>query len=182
MKASICERWNRSLKGWMWREFTVQGSYKWLDLVPKLVEKYNNKVHRTIGMKPKNVRKKHEKLILKRLKTKEIASKTPKFKVNDLVRVSKFKNVFSKGYTPTWSNEKFKIVLVNRTKPVTYIIKDSKHNIIKGGFYEEELSKTKTGDVYLIEKVLKKQKNKVLVRYLGFDKSHDEWIDKNQLV
>ena len=55
LKASICERFNRTLKSRMWKEFSLQGNYKWLDILPDLMKSYNNTKHRTIGMKPKDV-------------------------------------------------------------------------------------------------------------------------------
>ncbi|XP_067205393.1 uncharacterized protein [Linepithema humile] len=78
-----------------------------------------------------------------------------KFRVGDSVRVSKFKTVFEKGYTPNWSTEVFKIATVQRTNPVTYLIKDYRGDPVAGGFYEYELLKTAQPDVYLVEKVLR---------------------------
>lgn len=106
----------------------------------------------------------------------------PKFKVNDLVRISKHKTIFKKAYLPNWTNEVFKVLLVNRTTSITYILQDIKGNILQGGFYEPELNKSKTGDVYLVEKVLKRKGNQALVRWLGFNKSEDTWIDKKNLL
>lgn len=185
LKASIVERLNRTLKQRMWKEFTTQGSYEWLNILQDIVNKYNNSVHRTIGMKPRDVKQKHVKVILKRL-NKEKKPKTnklkPKFQVGNFVRISKFKKVFSKGYLPNWTNEIFKIYAVKPTKPVTYILQDSSNEILKGGFYEQELMKSKTDNVYLVEKVLKRKGNKMLVRWLGYDKKHDSWIDSKNLV
>lgn len=182
-KASIVERLNRTLKSKMWQAFSEQGSYKWLDLLQKIVQNYNNTRHRTIGMKPIEVNKNNEFLILKRLiKNRKLkVIKRSKFNRGDKVRISRFKKQFTKGYLPNWSNEIYTIWRVQSTVPVTYLLKDETGNIIKGGFYEQELSKTKISDVYLIEKVIRKKGNKLLVRWLGFDKSSDTWIDKKDL-
>ena len=67
MKAAIVERFNKTLKNWMWREFSVNGNYKWLDMLPKLLSKYNNKVHRSIGMKSNDVNSKNSPLVYERL-------------------------------------------------------------------------------------------------------------------
>ena len=88
---------------------------------------------------------------------------TPKFSTGDRVRISKYKRVFKKGYLPNWTNEIFTIYAVKPTTPVTYILQDSKGVILKGGFYEQELSKSNTGNVYLIDKVLKVKGDKALV-------------------
>lgn len=66
LKASIFERFNRTLKNMMWPEFSLPGNYKWLNLLPTLISKYNNKIHRTIGMKPKDVTVEVERKLLKR--------------------------------------------------------------------------------------------------------------------
>ena len=145
LKASIVERLNRTLKEKMWTMFTVKGSYKWLSVLPKIVKQYNNTVHSTIGMKPKDVRQKHVKGILDRLSSK-LKRSTPRFKAGDKVRISKYDKVFAKGYLGNWTNEIFTVYAVKPTRPVTYILQDFKGEVLKGGFYEEELSKSLTGN------------------------------------
>lgn len=186
VKAGIIERWNRTLKEKLWRMFTAQGSYEWLSILPKIVKEYNGTVHRTIGLKPKDVRQKHVKGILERLNRRKMpthkSASVSKFKVNDKVRISKYKRVFKKGYLPNWTNETFTIHAVKHTQPVTYVLKDSKGEILKGGFYDQELAKAKTGNVYLVEKVIKTKGDKVLVRWAGFDQSSDTWVNKKDIL
>lgn len=183
LKASIVERLNRTLKEKMWREFTAKGDYEWLDILPRIVKEYNSTVHRTIGMKPKDVRKKHEKVILARINRQRVPpSAKPKFSEGDQVRVSKFKKTFKKGYLPNWTNEVFSVYAVKPTRPVTYILQDSKGEVLEGGFYEQELKATKIGDVYLVEKILKRKGDRVLVRWAGFDPKHDSWVSAKSLT
>jgi hypothetical protein len=99
-KTAIVERFQRTLKIWLFRVFSAQRSYRWVEILPKLIDKYNNKVHRTIRFKPNDVNVKNSKIIHKRLALNKIEHKKPKFKVGDVVRISKYKHVFSKGYTP----------------------------------------------------------------------------------
>ena len=76
------------------------------------------------------------------------------------------------------------ILTVNRiknTEPVTYILKDYQDKAIAGSFYEYELAKVRYSDIYLVEKILKKRGNKLFVKWLGFDDSHNSWIDKSSL-
>lgn len=181
LKASIVERLNRTLKTRMWKQFTAQGTHEWLSILPVIVKSYNNSKHRTIGMKPKDVRRKHVKSILDKINKVKPSKYDPKFKVGDSVRISRHKKVFAKGYLPNWTNEVFTIYAVRPTNPVTYALQDYKGEILKGGFYEHEINLSKTGDVYLVEKVLKRKGDKVLVRWLGFDKSHDTWVHKNSI-
>ncbi|MEY2831112.1 MAG: hypothetical protein RLZZ574_370 [Cyanobacteriota bacterium] len=176
-KAFFCERLNRTLKEMMYREFTVQGSYKWLDLLPRIVILYNNRKHRTIGMKPADVKKRDEKYLLKNVyETNRRKRKSPKFKVGDVVRVSKQKTAFTKGYEQSWSNELFTVRKVQYTIPPTYLLNDYQKQPIFGGFYEQELQKSKLRNVYFIEKILKRSRKKIFVKWLGFDKTHNSWI------
>lgn len=180
LKASICERFNRTLKNKMWMRFSLQGNYKWFDILPNFLTEYNNTKHRTIKMKPRDVTAMNEKQLFqdvyKQFKYKSL--KPSKFKVNDRVRISKFKHVFEKGYTPNWTTEIFTITHVMATSPVTYKLKDYRDQPIAGGFYEQELAKVKHPDVYLVEKVLKRGGNKLFVKWLGFSDSHNSWINK----
>jgi len=183
LKASIIERFNRTLKEHMWKMFSLQGTYKWVNILENLVKDYNHKKHRTINLAPVKVTKKNENQILK-----DIYSPTPriikqtKFHVDDFVRVSKFKTVFEKGYTPNWTTEIFKVVKVNNKFPVTYLLKDYQGNIIAGRFYEQELQKTNYPDTYLVEKIMKKKNNKAYVKWLGFSSSHNTWINEKDIL
>jgi hypothetical protein len=105
-----------------------------------------------------------------------------RFKVGDSVRVSKFKTIFEKGYTPNWTAEVFKIVKVQKTNPVTYLLEDSRGNSVSGGFYEYELHRVVNPDVYLVEKVLRKRRNEVYVKWLGLDNSHNSWICNDNIL
>ncbi|KAL6416552.1 hypothetical protein ACFW04_013359 [Cataglyphis niger] len=101
-----------------------------------------------------------------------------KFKPNDPVRVSKFKTIFEKGFTPNWTTEIFRITKVQQTNPVTYLLKDSQNEPIAGGFYEHELLRVSDPDVYLVEKVLRRRGDEVYVKWLGMDETHNFWIKK----
>ena len=70
--------------------------------------------------------------------------KNPKFKVGDHVRISKYKNIFAKGYTQNWSEEVFIVSKTKDTVPWTYVISDLNGEKIAGSFYEKELQKSKS--------------------------------------
>ena len=91
---------------------------------------------------------------------KEVNDKNPKFKVRDHVRISKYKNIFAKGYTPNWSEEVFMIKEVKNTVPWTYVINDLNGAEIIGTFYEKELQKTNQQG-FKIKKVIKRKRNKL---------------------
>lgn len=182
LKASIIERFNRTLKTWMWKEFSLQGNYRWVDKLKDLLKKYNSRIHRTTGLAPNAIKEENEAIVLDRLKKKKLpVKKKNKFKVGDPVRISKYKHIFEKGYTPNWTTEVFVIDEVQKTRPVTYKLRDYQNHLIQGGFYEEELQKTKFKDTYLVEKVLKRKGDQVLVKWLGFDDSHNQWIKKKEI-
>lgn len=182
LKASIVERFNRTLKGLMWKQFSLNGNYKWTNIVRDLVKKYNSTVHTTIKMRPCDVNSTNEKKLLNTVYSKIKTLPLPKFKVGEKVRISKYKHLFEKGYTPNWTTEIFTIKTFKNTNPVTYILKDYQGNEIRGCFYEHELLKTKHPNVYLVQKVLKKSRNKVYVRWLGFSDAHNSWINKNAIL
>ena len=87
---------------------------------------------------------------------KKQKKKSPKFKVGDNVRISKYKNIFAKGYTPNWSEEVFVVNKAQNTVPWTYLINDLNGKEIKGRFYEKELEKTNQKE-FSIEKAIKKK-------------------------
>lgn len=177
LKASVVERFNRTLKNWMWKEFGVQGNYKWINLLPSLLDKYNSRVHRTIGKSPINVKNIDEKNLLHKVNSTEgrIKEKT-KFMLNDIVRISKYKTVFDKGYTPSWGTELFAVNRIRRTLPPVYYLQDMEGNKIKGGFYSHEMQKTNYPDTYLVEKVLRRNGDRKYVKWLGFNNRHNSWI------
>ena len=70
---------------------------------------------------------------------KEVNNKNSKFKVSDSVRISKYKNIFAKGYMPNWSGEVFISSKIKNTVPWTYIINDVNGEEIIGTFFEKEL-------------------------------------------
>lgn len=158
LKASIVERFNRTLKSWMFKEFSYRGSYEWLSFIDELVKRYNARIHRSIGLAPRDVNKSNEQFVLNKLQSIKLApKKKQKFQIGDSVRISKFKHVFEKSYTPSWSTEVFIIDKVEKTVPITYKLRDLNGTEIKGGFYTEELLKTRYKNTYLVERVLKKK-------------------------
>jgi hypothetical protein len=166
----------------MWKRFSFQGSHEWLSILPTLIHEYNNTAHRTIKMKPIDVNSSNEKKLLRTVYSKLKIFKKGKFKVGDHVRITKYKNIFEKGYEPNWSSEIFKIYKVQITNPVTYLLEDYQGEKISGGFYEFELQKVNDPDAYLVEKILKRKGNQLYVKWLGFDTAYNSWINKNSLL
>ncbi|XP_025265428.1 uncharacterized protein LOC112638266 [Camponotus floridanus] len=80
------------------------------------------------------------------------------------------------------STERSRAPEVRRTNPATYLLKNSRGEPIAGGFYEHELQRVSDPDVYLVERVLRRKGDAVLVKWLGMDRSHDSWIDKADIL
>ena len=113
---------------------------------------------------------------------KEVNDKNPKFKVGDHVRISKYKQILVKGYTSNLLEEIFVMKkLKNTAVPWTYVINDLNDEQTIGTFYEKELQKTSQQE-FRIERVIKKKRNKLYVKWKGYDNSFNSWIDEKDLV
>ena len=136
-KSVVAERFIRTLKSKLYKHMTAIGKNVYYDVLDDVVNKYNNTKHSTIKMKPIDVKNN------KRVYIDKHNEKSSRFKVNDRVRIYKFKNIFAKGYTPNWSKEIFIVDKRNDTVPYTYNLKDLNDEKIIGSFYDQELQKTK---------------------------------------
>ena len=175
-KSDIDERFIRTLKTKIYKYMTSISKNVYIDKLDDIVNEYNNTYHRTIKMKPVDV-KDNTYIDFK----KEVNDKDPKFKVGDHVRISKYKNIFAKEYTPNWSEEVFVIKKVNNTVPWTYVINDLNVEEIIGTFYEKELQSSNQQE-YRIEKIIKRKVDKLYFKWKGYDSSFNSWIDKKDLI
>ena len=89
--------------------------------------------------------------------------------------------MFERGFTPRWTEEVFRISKIVLTIPITYKIIDLNGEEIEGSFYEQELQKT-TQDTFRIEKMLQRQGNKALVKWMGYPKAFNSWIDTKAMA
>ncbi|GFU28959.1 uncharacterized transposon-derived protein F54H12.3 [Trichonephila clavipes] len=124
----------------MWKYVEKNDTKKWINVLPKLIENYNNSKHRSIKMTPiEGSKKENEIKVYKNLYVREKKIRKPKYKEGDKVRISKYKTKFQRGYDPTFTEEIFTISDVLKTDPINYRIKDLNGKEIKGTFYEQEL-------------------------------------------
>ena len=113
--------------------------------------------------------------------SKQVNDKDPKLNVGSHVRISKYKNIFAKGYTTNWSEEVSVIKELKNTVPCTYVINYLNGEEIIGTFHEKELQKTNQQE-FRIEKVIKKRGDKSYVKWKGYDSSFNSWIGKKDLA
>ena len=183
-KASVVERWNRTMKTIMYKQFTVQGNTIYIDILPQLLKKYNNPKHSSTLFTPiEGSKKKNSAVIYFTLYSNMVGDEKPKFKKGDKVRISKYKRkVFDKGYTPNWSEEIFIIDVIQHTNPITYRLKDLNNEKIKGSFYEPELLKTEQ-EIFRIDKVIRRdyKKKKALVKWIGYSDDFNSWVELKDL-
>ena len=143
-KSVVTERFIRTLKNKIYKYMTSISQNVYIDKLNDIVNEYNNTFHRTIKMKPIDVKDNTYINI-----GKEVNDKDPKFKVSDHVRISKCKNIFRKGCTPNWSEDIFVIKEIKNTVPLEKI-------------NQQEVR---------IEKVIKEKRNKLCVKWNGYDNS-----------
>ena len=167
-KSVVDERFIRTIKNKIYKHVTSVSKNVYIDKLDDIVNGYNNAKHRATKVKPIDVTN----------NTyidfgKEVNDNNPKFKV---VRISKYKNIFAKGYTPNWSEEVFVIKRIKNIVPWTYVI-----DVNYGTFHEKELQKIDQQE-FRIEKVIKKKGDKLYVKWKGYDNSINSWIHKKDLV
>ena len=175
-KSVVVERFIRTLKTKIYKYMTAISKNVYIDKLDDIVREYNNTYHRTIKMKPADVK---DSTYIDN--EKEVNDKDPKFKVGDHIRISKYKNIFAKGYTTNWSEEVFVITKIKNTVQWTYGINDLNGEEIIGSFYEKELQKTNQKE-FGIEKVIKRKGDKLYVKWKSYDNLFNSWIDKKDLV
>ena len=161
-KASVVERFNRTLKTRMYRYFTSANTLRYEDVLQSLVRGYNATKHGSIGIPPKDVTIKNERRVWQRLYRRRLKPirKKPRFRVGDRVRLNKKHRTFKKGYLPGWTEEVFTVDRVMQGPVNTYKIRELDDTPLQGTFYEQDLQKVYMDDdaMFRIEKVLKRQK------------------------
>ena len=176
-KSVVAERFIRTLKNKIYKYMTSVSKNIYIDKLDDIVNEYNNTYHRTAKMKPVDV--KSGNYIEYNVNSND---KDPKFQVGDHVTISKYKNIFSKGYIPDWSEEVFaikksqKILCHEHMLFMTLIVKKLLEHFMKKNY-----KKTNQKE-FMIEKVFKKKRNMLYVKWEGYDNSFNSWIDKKDLI
>ena len=193
-KASLIERCNRTLENRLYKYFYEKQTHNFVTVIDSLVRSYNETTHSFLKMPPADVTesnafdlycKVYMPIVVKRGKHPVI----PAFKKNDLVRLSRAVNPFSRGYGLKYSEEIFKIASVIRSHPPRYRVTDLNKQLILGSYYEPELRKIPNQDIdqisFKIDKILRKKKigkkNYSYISWLGYGPSFRTWIPSSQV-
>jgi len=137
IKGTILERFHRTLKTRMYKYFTKYNTYRYLDVINKLLIAYNSSVHSAIAMPPSKVRPSNIYSLWRKVNSlrAKIPQNVVKFKVGDLVRITKENVRFAKGYKQTFSTEIFRVVkFIQRVPRPVYELSDLQDRTIKGQF------------------------------------------------
>ena len=162
-KSVVAERLIRTLKNKTYKHMTAISENVYFNVLDDIVDEYNNKCHKTVKMKPVDVKSDSFAECNEISFNKESNEKDPKFKVGDHVRIPKFKNVFAKVYTPNGSEEIFVVKKIKNTVPWTYI-----RDLNGEEIFEKELQKNNQKE-FKIEKAIKRKGNKLYVKWKGYN-------------
>ena len=193
-KASLVERLIKSLKSLLYRYMSTANTHKWVDQIENITNTYNNSYHSTIKRSPASVTKADEHTLWKRIYDAPIKSTKVRqkllpakhlLKLNDTVRLSSVKGKFDRDFHQHWSREHFLVseLLFKQGIPV-YKIKDLKNEPIIGTFYHDELQRIIVDDekdTYIIEKIEKRRGAKSYVKWLGWDRRFNTWLDNSTI-
>ena len=167
-KSVVAERVYRTLKNKIYKCLNSISKNGYINKLDDIVNKYNNTYHNIIKIKPVDV--KSNTYIDS---SKEVNDEDHKFKIDDSVRISKYKNVFAKGYVPNWSEEVYVITKTKNTVPWTYVTSILKANKLLKKYCKKQIKKG-----FRVEKVIKRKDDKLYVKWKGYDSSFNSWIDK----
>jgi transposase InsO family protein len=186
-KASIAERFIRTLKQKIYRYFTAENTVRYIDALQDIVFSYNHTLHRSIKEIPANVTRKNEFKVRQTLYGEKKLNPKFKFNVGDLVKISKTRRPFEKAYNQGWTEENFTIAKQIARNPPVYKIKDFGNEILDGIFYETELQKVvKKDDVYRVDSILRTRtrngRKQYLVSWKNYPTKFNSWVDEKDIT
>ena len=181
-KASVVERFNRTLKSRMWKYFTAKNTNSYLNVLSSFVKAYNSSYHRSIKRAPREVGPRNELEVWHTLYPEQSKDK-PKLKVGAVVRLSMETRPFKKGYLPRWTEELFVVQSHIKRTPIVYRIADLDGEEVKGTFYAEELQeigKKEEDALYKIERIVRSRlgkdgKKEYLIKWYGYPSKFNTW-------
>ncbi|GBO22376.1 Putative uncharacterized transposon-derived protein F54H12.3 [Araneus ventricosus] len=187
-KASVIERFNRTLKTKMFKYFTFKNTHNYIDVLDQLVYSYNHTYHSSIKRAPVEVNSENEQDVWLTLygNMENVERKPCAFKEGDTVRISKAKLTFEKGYETNWTEELFTVSECVKRNPLVYRVKDLLGEDIQGTFYAQELQKVEKNSHFPIEKILRKRiknnSSEYFVKFKGYPKKFNSWVASSDMI
>lgn len=186
IKCAIAERVIRTIKGRLFKYLTYKNTYRYIDVLDKIVNAYNKSYHRTIKMSPSQVNDCNILEVYRNIKDSQkvpAKKRKPKLKIGDYVRITREKGIFEKGFSVSWTLEVFRVKSIAKRNPPVYYLADLAGEELSGTFYETEVQKINfdEGAARAIEKIIKtkgKGKNvQYLVKWSGYPDKFNSWVD-----
>lgn len=195
IKASVVERFNRTLKDKMHRYFTSKGTRRYTNVLQQLVSSYNHTNHRSIGMKPIEVLNANPEDVFTKLYGVRTVRDTiafpgvrePLIDIGSSVRVRYITGIMEKGYLPGYSDQVYTISKHVKGYPrIMYQVKDHEGNILPRKLYREDLQKVPIDTRYRVERVLRKRQapdgtTEVRVKWLNFPSTSNSWVKEREI-
>lgn len=192
IKASIVERFQRTLKMKMWRYFTFKNTHKYINILQDLLHSYNHSFHTSIKMTPSEVNCDNIMTVWQNLYGKKennkYMSEHPSLQIGDHVRITRHKHIFEKGYETNWSEEIFVVDSIIRRSPwIVYTLRDLENEPITGTFYSKELQKVFYDPTtkHKIDKIIESRRvggrKEVLVKWKGYPSKFNSWIPASDI-
>lgn len=188
IKASIVERFNRTLRERMHRYTTYADGERYIDALQPLVDSYNRTTHSSTGVPPSAVDSKNQEDVWFRLyESSPPARRAPRLRRGDHARISKARGAFERGYTPNWSEEVFVVdKVMTDVTPCVYALRDLAGEDIAGTFYEQELQLVDKPDTFRVAETLRERRRRgvkeYLVRWLGYPSSFNSWVSERDIT
>lgn len=193
LKANYAERGIQTIKGKLMRYMRSKQTHKWVDQLENITNGYNNTIHRSIKQTPASVTTKDEVKLWKILysSSKQIKNLPVsfKFKIGDIVRISRIRKPFQRYYSEHWTNELFLIKKRQMKQNVpSYKLTDYSGEEILGSFYEKELQKVLVDEntTYNIEEVKKTRtkngRRESLIKWMGWPEKYNSWIPSKDII
>ena len=169
--------------------FTATNSKTWIHVIDDVMNIYNNRVHRSIGMPPNEVSEREKEAFenmyasFKPGMETKLTKKKDRFPAGSRVRISKQKGTFARGYEANWSTEEFFISRKQHMKDglIMYKVKDTEGDEIQGSFYPQELQRVeRKEEIYQIDNILKERgrgkKKEFFVSWQGYPDTFNSWV------
>ncbi|XP_011858854.1 PREDICTED: uncharacterized protein LOC105556376 [Vollenhovia emeryi] len=200
VKAAVVERFNRTLKERMWRYFTHKNTRRYRDVLQAIVSAYNHTRHSSTRMQPAIVTRENARIARENIsrrwrrndekKKKKKKKQMVKYRIGELVRISRAKAAFEKGYEARWSEEIFRIHrILEWRKPPVYELSDLTGETIDGIFYEQELARVEKNlseEEFIVDRVIESRgrgaNKQLLVSWRGYPSKFDSWIPASNLT